>query len=54
MAEAVGFEPTDSFPSAVFKTASLSHSLTLPKVGQASVVGPTFMSYLMNSIGAAG
>ena len=29
-AEGVGFEPTDAFTSAVFKTAALNHSATLP------------------------
>lgn len=30
MAEGVGFEPTDSRPSTVFKTVALNHSATLP------------------------
>ena len=30
VAEAVGFEPTVSCPTAVFKTAALNHSATLP------------------------
>lgn len=29
--EEVGFEPTDGFPSAIFKIAPISHSGTLPK-----------------------
>ena len=32
MAERVGFEPTDAFTSAVFKTAALSHSATSLKM----------------------
>ena len=28
--ERVGFEPTDAFTSAVFKTAALNHSATFP------------------------
>lgn len=30
LAEEVGFEPTDGCPSAVFKTAAIDHSATLP------------------------
>ena len=30
MAEGVGFEPTDACTSAVFKTAAIDHSATLP------------------------
>ncbi len=30
MAEEVGFEPTEACTSAVFKTAALNHSATLP------------------------
>ncbi len=30
MAEGVGFEPTDSFPSPVFKTGAIDHSTTPP------------------------
>jgi hypothetical protein len=30
MAEGVGFEPTDAFASAVFKTAALNRSATPP------------------------
>ena len=32
MAEREGFEPSESFPSAVFKTAALNHSTILPQV----------------------
>jgi len=31
VAERVGFEPTDAFTSAVFKTAAINHSATSPK-----------------------
>ena len=30
MAEAVGFEPTNGYPSLVFKTSAFNHSATLP------------------------
>jgi hypothetical protein len=33
MAEEVGFEPTDGFPSPVFKTGALNRSATLPAQG---------------------
>ena len=33
MAEGVGFEPTDACTSAVFKTAAIDHSATLPLLG---------------------
>lgn len=32
MAEEEGFEPSESCPSAVFKTAALNHSTILPQV----------------------
>lgn len=32
MAEEVGFEPTEACTSAVFKTAALNHSATLPLI----------------------
>lgn len=32
MTEGVGFEPTDGFPSAVFKTAAINHSTTPPEM----------------------
>jgi hypothetical protein len=31
VAEGVGFEPTDACTSAVFKTAAIDHSATLPQ-----------------------
>ena len=31
LAERVGFEPTEGFPSAVFKTAAIDHSAISPK-----------------------
>lgn len=34
MVEGVGFEPTDGFPSLVFKTSALNHSATLPALWQ--------------------
>src|SRR5688572_24017956 len=33
MAERVGFEPTEGYPSAVFKTAAINHSTTSPCCG---------------------
>lgn len=36
VAEGVGFEPTDGCPSAVFKTAAIDHSATLPRSGIAT------------------
>ena len=38
MAERVGFEPTDGYPSAVFKTAAINRSTTSPD-GDAAQVG---------------
>ena len=40
VAEGVGFEPTDALTSAVFKTAAIDHSATLPQLDlRTAIVG---------------
>jgi hypothetical protein len=44
MAERVGFEPTEGFPSTVFKTAAFDHSATSPMRPQDTGIHHVFAS----------
>ena len=49
MAEGVGFEPTDACASAVFKTAAIDHSATLPTCFLAARCSPHQVSHRANN-----